>query len=87
MLYKLSASDVDDLQMACVMMRIRAIEFAEAAERILHEPDTPEGLQNTAKIDIQFNLALAAKYEAVYNALAYDREITTLAQVKEALED
>lgn len=85
MLYELSASDVDDLQMACVMMQIRAIEFAEAADRILHEPDTPEDMQNMSKIDIKLNLALAAKYKAAYNALAYDREITTLAQAKEAL--
>lgn len=86
MLYKLSASEVDDLQMACVMMQSRAIEFAEASERILHKPDTPEDLQDMYKRDIQLNLDLAAKYKAAYNALAYDRAITTLAQAKEALE-
>lgn len=86
MLYELSIHDVIILQDACVAAQCRAAEKVGAAERCANNPNMPERERAAADRTARWNRARAARFEAVYKVLKEGREITTLAQAKEALE-
>ena len=74
MLYELSHYEAMTLQDACVAAQCRAEENAESAERA-----------SAARV-AKWYQERAAAFEAVCKALDEGRELTTLAQAKEALE-
>lgn len=85
MLYELSVHEVMTLRTACVAAQCRAEENAESAERCANNPDIPEKDRASAARVAKWYLERAAAFEAVSKALDEGREITTLAQAKEAL--
>ena len=85
MLYELSIPDVITLQDACVASQCRAEENAEAAERCANNPNMPEAERASAARVAKWYQARAEAFEAVSKTLGEGREITTLAQAKEAL--
>lgn len=86
MLYELSLFDVMTLQTACVAGQCRAEENAEAAEHCVNNPNMTEAERASAARVAKWYQARAEAFEAVSKALGEGREITTLAQAKEALE-
>ena len=80
MLYELNHYEAMTLQDACVAAQCRAEENAESAERCANNPHLPEA--RVAK----WYQERAAAFEAVSKALGEGREITTLAQAKDALD-
>ena len=86
MLYELSRYEVMTLQDACVAAQCRAAENAESAERCANDPHLLEAERTSAARVAKWNQERAAAFEAVSKALGEGREITTLAQAKEALE-
>lgn len=86
MLYELSSSEVIALQDACVAAQCRAEENAESAERCANNPNMPEDERASAARVAKWYQERAAAFEAVSKALGEGRELTTLAQAKEALE-
>ena len=86
MLYELSLFDVMTLQTACVAGQCRAEENAESAERCANNPNMPEAERASAARVAKWYQERAAAFEAVSKALGEGRELTTLAQAKEALE-
>lgn len=86
MLYELSSSEVIALQDACVAAQCRAEENAESAERCANNPNMPEAERASAARVAKWYQERAAAFEAVSKALGEGRELTTLAQAKEALE-
>ena len=85
MLYELNLYEAMTLQDACVAARDRDAENAEAAERCANSPNMPEAVRASAARVAKWNQERAAAFEAVSKALDEGREITTLAQAKEAL--
>ncbi len=86
MLLALSIYDVMTLQSACTAAQWLAAENAGAAERCANNPNMPEQERAAADRTARWNRARAARFEAVCEVLKEGREITTLAQAKEALE-
>ena len=86
MLYELSLYEAMTLQDACVADRDRAAENAESAERCANDPHLPEAVRASAARVAKWYQERAAAFEAVSKALDEGRELTTLAQAKEALE-
>lgn len=86
MLYELSRYEVMTLQDACVAAQCRAAGNAESAERCANNPNMPEDERVSAARVAKWYQERAAAFEAVYEVLKEGREITTLAQAKEALE-
>lgn len=86
MLYELSIYDVMTLQSACTAAQCLAAENAGAAERSAENRHLPEKERAAADRTARWNRARAARFEAVCEVLKEGREITTLAQAKEALE-
>ena len=86
MLYELSLYEAMTLQDACVAAQCRAEENAESAERCANDPNMLEAGRASAARVAKWYHARAEVFEAVRKALDWDREITTLAQAKEALE-
>ena len=86
MLYELSLRKVMTLHDACVAAQCRAEENAEAAERCANNPNMPESERASAARVAKWYQEQAAAFEAVSKALDEGREITTLAQAKEALD-
>ena len=86
MLYELSLYEVITLQAACAVDQRRAEENAESAERCANSPNMPEAERASAARVAKWYQERAAAFEAVSKALDEGREITTLAQAKEALE-
>ena len=86
MLYELSHYEVMTLQDACVAAQCLAEENAESAERCANNQHLPEAERASAARVAKWNQERAAAFEAVSKALGEGREITTLAQAKEALE-
>ena len=86
MLYELNRYEVMTLQDACVAAQCRAAENAKSAERCANDPHLPEAERTSAARVAKWNQERAAAFEAVSKALDEGREITTLAQAKEALE-
>lgn len=85
MLLELSIYDVMTLQDACVAAQCRAEENAESAERCANNPNMPEAERAAADRVAKWYQERAAAFEAVSKALDGGRELTTLAQAKEAL--
>ena len=87
MLYELSIPDVITLQAACVVAQRRAAENAKAFERCANDQRLSESLSASADQELaKWYQERAAAFEAVSKALGEGREITTMAQAKEALE-
>ena len=86
MLYELNHYETMTLQDACVAAQCRAEENAEAAERCANNPNMPEAERASAARVAKWYQERAAAFEAVSKALGEGREITTLAQAKEALQ-
>lgn len=86
MLYELSIHEVMTLQAACVAAQDRMAETAEASERCANNRRFSEAERSSAARVAKWYQERAADFEAVSKALDKDRELTTLAQAKEALE-
>ena len=86
MLYELSRYEVIILRAACVVAQCQAVENAEASERCANNRLFPEAERASAARVAKWYQERAAAFEAVRKALDEGREITTLAQAKEALE-
>ena len=86
MLFELSIYDVMTLQSACTAAQCKAAESAESAERCANNPNMPEQERSAAARIAKRYQERAARFEAVYEVLKEGRELTTLAQAKEALE-
>lgn len=85
MLYELSIHEAMTLHDACVAAQCRAEENAEAAERCANNPNMPESERASAARMAKWYQARAATFEKASETLDWGREITTLAQAKEAL--
>lgn len=85
MLYKLSSCEVIALQAACTVAKTRMAENAESYERLANNQDLPKAERSSAARMAKWYQARAAAFEAVSKALGNGRELTTLAQAKEAL--
>ena len=85
MLFELSIHDVMTLQSACTAAQCKAAESAESAERCANNQHLPEAERASAARVAKWYQERAAAFEAVSKALDEGREITTLAQAKEAL--
>ena len=86
MLYELSRYEAMTLESACAVARDRMAENAESAERCANNQHLPESMRASAARVAKWNQERAAAFEAVSKALGEGRELTTLAQAKEALE-
>ena len=86
MLYELSLYEAMTLQAACVVAHVRMSESAESSERCANNRHLPEAERASAARVAKWYQERAAAFEAVSKALDEGREITTLAQAKEALE-
>lgn len=86
MLYELSSSEVIALQAACAVAKVRMTENAESSECCANNQHLPKAERASAARVAKWYQARAATFETARKALDWDREITTLAQAKEALE-
>lgn len=86
MLYELSIYEVMTLQSACTAAQWMAVENAGAAERSAQNWYLPEKEREAAARIAKRYQERAAELEAVSKVLGEGRELTTLAQAKEALE-
>ena len=86
MLYELSSYEAMTLQDACVVAHVRMSESAESSEHCANNRHLPEAERASAARVAKWYQERAAAFEAVSKALDEGREITTLAQAKEALE-
>ena len=86
MLYELSSYEAMTLQDACVVAHVRMSESAESSEHCANNRHLPEAERASAARVAKWYQDRAAAFEAVSKALGEGREITTLAQAKEALE-
>lgn len=86
MLYELSIHDVIILRAACVVAQCQAVENAEASERCANNRLFPAAERASAAREAKWYWERKVAFEAVRKALDWGREITTLAQAKEALE-
>lgn len=86
MLYELNHYEAMTLQDACVAAQCWAAENAESAERCASNQHLPEDERASAARVAKWYQERAAAFEAVSKALGEGRELTTLAQAKEALE-
>lgn len=86
MLFELSIYDVMTLQSALSSAQWLAAENAGAAERSAQNRHLPEKERAAAARIAKRYQERAARFEAVCEVLKEGREITTLAQAKEALE-
>lgn len=86
MLYELSNREVIVLQAACAVAQDQMAENAESAERCASNRYMPKAERVGATRVAKWYRERAATFEAIRKALDEGREITTLAQSKEALE-
>lgn len=86
MLYELYHYEVMTLQAACAVAQRQAAENAKSFERCANNPNMPEAERASAARVAKWHQEREAAFEAVSEALVEGREITTLAQAKEALE-
>lgn len=86
MLYELSHIDVMLLQTACTVAKTRMVENAKFADRRANNQNLPNAERASAARMAKWYQERAAAFEAVSKALDWGRELTTLAQAKEALE-
>ena len=85
MLYELSSCEVIALQAACAVAQDRMAENAESAERCANNRYMPKSERVGATRVAKWYRERTATFEAIRKALDEGREITTLAQAKEAL--
>ena len=85
MLYELNRYEVRTLQDACVAAQCRAEENAESTERCANNPNMPEAERTSAARVAKWYQERAAAFENASETLDWGRELTTLAQAKEAL--
>lgn len=86
MLYELNIYEAMTLHDACVAAQCRAEENAEAADRCANNPNMPESERASAARVAKWSQERAVAFGAIRKAFDEGREITTLAQAKEALE-
>lgn len=86
MLYELSLYEVITLQAACMVAKDRMAENAESADRCANNRNLPETERASAARVAKWYQKRAAVFETVSKALGEGREITTMAQAKEAME-
>ena len=85
MLYELSSCEVIALQDAYVVAQVRMSEIAESSERCANNRHLPEAERASAARMAKWYQARAATFENASETLDWGRELTTLAQAKEAL--
>lgn len=86
MLYELSSREVIALQAACTVAKARMAENSESYERCANNKHLPKADRASAARIAKWYQARAATFENASETLDWGREITTLAQAKEALE-
>ena len=86
MLYELSSCEVITLRAACVEAAHNFAESSESSGRIANNQRWSDVTRTCAARCAKWSQERAADFEAVSKALDEGREITTLAQAKEALE-
>ena len=86
MLYELSIHEVIILRVACVAAAHDWAESAKSSERIANNQRWSEATRTGADQCANLIQEWAAEFETVSKALDWSRELTTLAQAKEALE-
>ena len=86
MLYELSIREVELLQTACMVAQCLAVENAKNSERRANNQHLPEAERDSVARVAKWCQERAAAFEAVSKALDEGRELTTLAQAKEALD-
>ena len=86
MLYELSIHEVMTLRTACVLAQARMEEDAESSEHCANSRRLSETERAAAARVAKWYQERASAFEAVSKALGEGRELTTLAQAKEALE-
>ena len=85
MLYELSHIDVMLLQSACTVANARMAENAKAFERCANDQRVSESQRASAARMAKWFQARAATFENASETLDWGRDLTTLAQAKEAL--
>lgn len=86
MLYELSNREVVVLQAACAVAQDQMAENAESSKRYAKNCHLPMSDRDSAARVAKWYQERAAEFDAVSKALDNGRELTTLAQAKEALE-
>ena len=86
MLYELSIREMVILQTACAVAQCQMEENAEASERCANDRHLPKAMRASAARVTEWYQTRKDAFKTVRNALDEGREITTLEQVKEALE-
>lgn len=86
MLYELNRYEVMTLRTACVLAQARMEENAESSEHCANSRRLSETERAAAARVAKRYQERAAAFESVSKALGEGRELTTLAQAKEALE-
>ena len=86
MLYELSSCEVIALQAACDVAKVRMAESAESSECCANNRHLPKDERASAARVAKWYQARVATFETARKALDWSRELTTLAQAKEALE-
>lgn len=85
MLYELSIREVMTLQTACLLAQARMEENAESSEQCANSRRLSETERAAAARVAKWSQERAVAFGAIRKALDEGREITTLAQAKEAL--
>lgn len=85
MLYELSNREVVVLQAACAVTQDQMAENAESSKRYAKNCHLPMSDRASAARVAKWYRNRAAEFEAVSKALDCGRELTTLAQAREAL--
>ena len=85
MLYELSLYEVTTLRTACAVAQRQSAEYAKSFERSANDQRFSESMRASEARVAKWHQELATDFEAVSKALDEGREITTLAQAKEAL--
>lgn len=86
MLYELNIYEVLTLQAACKVSQDLMAKRAEAAECRVSDRHLPKSERVNAGVEATWYQNQKADFEAVSEALAGGRKLTTLEQAKEALE-
>lgn len=86
MLFELSIHDVMTLQTACVVAQVRMAKNAESSERCANNRRLPKAERFSESLMARWYREREADFEAVSKVLGEGRELTTLAQAKEALD-
>ena len=86
MLYELNRRELIALQDACTVAKARMVENVESYERCANNQHLPKSYRASSARMAKLYHARAEVFEAVRKALDEGREITTMAQAKEALE-